>query len=153
TNGLGNNAGVSVRSSAAGSPPAAPAAPTAEPASAPPAAPPAPPAPTAGPAPAPPAVPGAEPAAPPPDLATQEPAFGDRTPVPWQPPDGCVFRDLLRNVIDPELGVNIVDLGLVYDVRVRDGTARVWMTMTTPGCPLGAYFDDEIRAALGNGPG
>ncbi|HEY8451466.1 MAG: metal-sulfur cluster assembly factor [Micromonosporaceae bacterium] len=73
--------------------------------------------------------------------------------MPWRPPDGCVYRDLLRKVIDPELGVNIVDLGLVYDVRVRDGTARVWMTLTTPGCPLGAYFDDEIRAALGGAPG
>src|SRR5690606_36374274 len=64
---------------------------------------------------------GNAPAAPADLMASAEPAFGDRTPVPWRPPDGCLFRDLLRTVIDPELGVNLVDLGLVYDVRVRDG--------------------------------
>ncbi len=78
---------------------------------------------------------------------------GDKTPVPWQPPDGCLYRDLLREVIDPELGVNIIDLGLVYDVRVSDDVATVQMTMTTPGCPLGAYFDDAVHDCLGGAPG
>lgn len=73
--------------------------------------------------------------------------------MPWQPPDQCRYRELLREVFDPELGVNVVDLGLVYDVRVRDGTARVWMTLTTPGCPLSAYLDDAIRDALQGAPG
>lgn len=75
-----------------------------------------------------------------------------RDPV-WHPPDGCLYRDLLCQVIDPELGVNIIDLGLVYDLRVTDGLARVRMTMTTPGCPLGAYFEDAIGSSLGGAPG
>ncbi len=72
---------------------------------------------------------------------------------PWQPPDRCLYRELLREVIDPELGINIVDLGLVYDVRVDEGVARVRMTLTTPGCPLGAYIDDEVRSCLWGAPG
>ena len=44
--------------------------------------------------------------------------------------------DALRQVVDPELGVNIVDLGLVYGSEVRDGQVHVAMTMTTPACPM-----------------
>jgi metal-sulfur cluster biosynthetic enzyme len=46
----------------------------------------------------------------------------------------------LHDVIDPELGYNIVDLGLVYDAAIADGTLRVTMTMTTPGCPAQDYI-------------
>ncbi len=64
------------------------------------------------------------------------------------------LRDLLREVIDPEIGVNIVDLGLVYDVRLpADGVVAVRMTLTTPGCPLGGYLDDAIHAVLWGAPG
>ena len=56
---------------------------------------------------------------------------------------------LLRGVLDPELGVNIVDLGLVYDVTVEHGVVLVTMTMTAPGCPLGGYLEDAITASVG----
>lgn len=67
--------------------------------------------------------------------------------------DPDLLRDLLREVIDPELGINIVDLGLVYDARVEDGVATVRMTMTTPACPLGPYLDDAVHASLTGAPG
>lgn len=67
--------------------------------------------------------------------------------------DPELLRQLLYGVIDPELGVNIVDLGLVYDVAVTERVAKVQMTMTTPGCPLGAYFDDAVHSNLWGAPG
>lgn len=64
-----------------------------------------------------------------------------------------LVRKTLRAVIDPELGVNIVDLGLVYDIRIHDGgDVRIEMTLTTPGCPLGGYIEDEINAWLAQLP-
>lgn len=60
-----------------------------------------------------------------------------------------LVREQLREVLDPELGVNIVDLGLVYEIGVdADGQVLIEMTLTTPGCPLGGFLDDEIRACL-----
>ena len=60
---------------------------------------------------------------------------------------------MLRGVLDPELGVNIVDLGLVYDVAVDEGGAvEIAMTLTTPGCPLGGYLEDEVRGCLAQLP-
>jgi len=57
-------------------------------------------------------------------------------------------RSALRDVIDPELGINVVDLGLVYDVDVRDGRVRVAMTMTSPACPLGESLTAEADATI-----
>ncbi len=59
----------------------------------------------------------------------------------------------LRTVVDPEIGVNIVDLGLVYGCEVRAGVAHVVMTTTTPACPIGSYLEDSIRWALLDEPG
>ena len=64
------------------------------------------------------------------------------------PVDSSTLHEHLRSVIDPELGVNIVDLGLVYDAAVEDGVARILMTMTTPACPIGDYLTEQIRWAL-----
>jgi metal-sulfur cluster biosynthetic enzyme len=65
-----------------------------------------------------------------------------------------LIQELLREVIDPEIGINIIDLGLVYDVGLSsDGVALIRMTLTTPGCPLGGYIDDEIHNILWGAPG
>jgi metal-sulfur cluster biosynthetic enzyme len=65
-----------------------------------------------------------------------------------------LLREMLREVIDPEIGINIVDLGLVYDVGLSgDGVATIRMTLTTPGCPLGGYLDDSIHETLWAAPG
>ena len=66
-----------------------------------------------------------------------------------EPLTPSLVRGLLRTVIDPELGVNIVDLGLVYDIATEpQGLVAIEMTLTTPGCPLGGFLDDQIRACL-----
>ncbi len=54
----------------------------------------------------------------------------------------------LEGVNDPEVGVNIVDLGLVYSTEVRGDAVRIVMTMTTPACPLHSYITQEVRAAI-----
>jgi metal-sulfur cluster biosynthetic enzyme len=63
-------------------------------------------------------------------------------------------REALRQVIDPELGYNIVDLGLVYDVVVEDdGVVHIEMTTTTPGCPATNYLKQGAGEAAGTVPG
>ncbi len=58
-------------------------------------------------------------------------------------------REALKGVIDPEMGINIVDLGLVYDVAVSpEGRAEVVMTLTSPGCPLGPVIHEQVQQAL-----
>lgn len=69
-------------------------------------------------------------------------------------------RQALKTVIDPELGVNIVDLGLIYEIKVisdpamrragkRQATSiHILMTLTTPGCPLGGWFLEHVKEAV-----
>jgi metal-sulfur cluster biosynthetic enzyme len=61
--------------------------------------------------------------------------------------------DALKNVMDPELGLNIVDLGLVYGVDVDRDTVEVTMTLTTPGCPLHTAIARGAQTAVRNLPG
>lgn len=56
--------------------------------------------------------------------------------------------DKLRECLDPELGVNIVDLGLIYGINVEGSNVNVLMTLTTPGCPLDSYFTKDITTRL-----
>ncbi len=58
------------------------------------------------------------------------------------------IRAALRSVIDPEVGMNVVDLGLVYGIEIAPGRVRVNMTMTTPACPMGAMITEDAREAI-----
>ncbi len=63
-----------------------------------------------------------------------------------------ILRKALRKVVDPEVGMNIVDLGLVYDIRRDSGGVSVDITMTSPACPMGegilAEAEYELQAVL-----
>jgi len=58
------------------------------------------------------------------------------------------IRAALRSVIDPEVGMNVVDLGLVYGIEIAPDRVRVNMTMTTPACPMGAMITEDAREAI-----
>lgn len=57
--------------------------------------------------------------------------------------------EALRIVEDPELGMDVVDLGLVYDVTVKDGAVGVIYSLTSMGCPAGAQIEQDIRDVVG----
>ena len=57
--------------------------------------------------------------------------------------------DVLRDVIDPELGLDFVELGLIYEVEIEDSTVRVTYTLTSPGCPIGPQVSEQIEEFVG----
>lgn len=59
----------------------------------------------------------------------------------------------LREVFDPELGMSVVDLGLIYDVQIDGGCVRITMTLTTQGCPLHDSMTEWVRQAVRRIPG
>jgi metal-sulfur cluster biosynthetic enzyme len=61
--------------------------------------------------------------------------------------------DVLRQIIDPELGINLVDLGLIYHVAIEGADVRVTMTLTTPGCPMHDSLIAGAERALARVPG
>lgn len=64
-------------------------------------------------------------------------------------PAAAAVREALFDVIDPDLGVNVVDLGFVRDLHVEAGTAVITMTLTSAACPLTGVMEDQIRTELG----
>jgi len=59
-----------------------------------------------------------------------------------------IARNALRQVKDPELEMNIIELGLVYDVEIEEGAVRVRMTLTSPGCPAGPMITNDAYRVL-----
>jgi metal-sulfur cluster biosynthetic enzyme len=58
-------------------------------------------------------------------------------------------QDALSNVIDPELGLDFMELGLVYDIEVDGGEVNITFTLTSPGCPIGPQVTDQMREFVG----
>ena len=58
------------------------------------------------------------------------------------------IREALRSVVDPELGVNIVDLGLVYRIEIEGARVRIALTMTSPACPLVDFLKELVDSAI-----
>ena len=85
-------------------------------------------------------------------VTTQDTAGAQDTSGVTDQPPGPDTEDLLealRDVVDPELGVNVVDLGLVYGVSLaEDNVATIDMTLTSAACPLTDVIEDQARAAL-----
>lgn len=80
-------------------------------------------------------------------------ADGTATPEGGRPTVDQVY-EALRHVVDPELGINIVDLGLVYDVTVSEtGDVHIEYTLTTMGCPIGPLIEQQMQAYLAQVPG
>lgn len=76
----------------------------------------------------------------------QDPTVHDAEPA--FPIDEKRVRDILRQVVDPEVGLNIVDLGLLYRVEATPQHVEIDMTMTSPACPMGDMILDDVHAAL-----
>ncbi|NNH68291.1 metal-sulfur cluster assembly factor [Nocardia uniformis] len=58
------------------------------------------------------------------------------------------LEEAMRDVVDPELGINVVDLGLVYGLKVEESICKLDMTLTSPACPLTDVIEDQARNAL-----
>jgi metal-sulfur cluster biosynthetic enzyme len=64
------------------------------------------------------------------------------------PPTSDQVRMALRKVKDPELNLNIIDLGLVYEIAVDDGDVQIDMTLTSPGCPAGPQIMGDVERVV-----
>lgn len=85
------------------------------------------------------------------DFITPEGQLQRNNPLPSQPMEQVSpgdIRDSLMFVIDPEVGVNVVDLGLIYDVALHGTAVVITMTLTTPGCPLHDTIEEAIQRVI-----
>jgi metal-sulfur cluster biosynthetic enzyme len=96
-------------------------------------------------------VPASPPVAPP--ASTPVPRPVANPPDPLRPLTEELVYQALRNCHDPEIPVNIVDLGLIYDVHITDGCVAVKMTLTTQGCGMGGHIAGEAEEQLRTLPG
>ena len=69
------------------------------------------------------------------------------TPVPKEKRTANYWKEL-NKVIDPELNLGVVDLGLIYDVQIEDGHAKIIMTLTSPACPVGPVLMQQVEDRL-----
>ena len=67
--------------------------------------------------------------------------------------DPDTVTEALSNVIDPELGLDFVELGLIYGVEIDEGRVEVTFTLTTPACPIGPQVSEQIEEFVGELPG
>jgi metal-sulfur cluster biosynthetic enzyme len=87
--------------------------------------------------------------------ASDAPTDSDIAAGPTSPPAAATSIDVeevmeaLANVIDPELGLDFVELGLVYGVEIDGGDVRVTYTLTTPGCPIGPQVAEQMEEFVG----
>ncbi len=63
-------------------------------------------------------------------------------------PDEATLYDALKQIYDPEVGINIVDMGLIYSLELADGKVTLTMTLTSPGCPVGPQILGQVDSAL-----
>ena len=89
--------------------------------------------------------------------ATAKPAAAEPTTADASPPSEEALKerviDALKNIYDPEIPVNIYDLGLIYRVEITDGFAAIDMTLTAPGCPVAQTFPGMVEGAVKLVPG
>ena len=62
-------------------------------------------------------------------------------------------QEALRDVYDPEIPVNVLDLGLIYDIKITEGQVYVQMTLTAPGCGMGDMIATEVKQKIEGVPG
>ncbi|MFY9613923.1 MAG: metal-sulfur cluster assembly factor [Candidatus Dormiibacterota bacterium] len=62
-------------------------------------------------------------------------------------------REALKAVVDPEIGIDIVNLGLIYEVKVEENNIKVEMTLTGPGCPIGPMLQSQVYGIAAGFPG
>ena len=63
-------------------------------------------------------------------------------------PDQETLYETLKHIVDPEVGINIVDMGLIYGLEIEDSKVDVYMTLTSPACPAGPHILKEVDQAV-----